>query len=216
MYDMRLRNPFTMLVAGPSSSGKTTFVAKVAEMRDQLYDQPAGRVYYFYRVWNESFETMNFVHEFVEGMCTMDWLRENINPEANDTVIIDDMAGEVDADTERIFAMGSHHMKTNVILLCQNLFTRNKHFREISINSKYAVIFKNPRDASTITHFARQFRPGPGNSSKVVRIYKQATKHPHTYLLIDFNQATPEKLRIRSNIFGENEEPMHLYVLDEE
>lgn len=215
MYDLRLVNPFTMLVAGASSSGKTSLVAQMMNARQQLYSKKAGKVYYFYRVRNdEAFRNMPWVDEFIMGLPTMNWLEQNIDTEENETVVIDDLALEVDMDTARIFTAGSHHLRVNVIFVCQNLFTRNPYFREISTNSNYIVIFKNPRDLSTITNFARQYRPG--TSRQVVDIFKRATAHPHTYLFFDLKQSTEDRLRIRSNLFAQHGEPMQLYILAED
>ena len=67
---------------------------------------------------------LRVVDEFIEGMCTMDWLEKKLGSE-NCTVIIDDMAEEATEDTAKIFSVGAHHYKVNVIFVCQNLFTRN-------------------------------------------------------------------------------------------
>lgn len=155
------------------------------------------------------------VDEFLQEMPTTQWIGENIASK-NCTMVIDDMALECTPDTAQIFSVESHHRDLNVILLCQNLFTKprgagNNAFREISLNSKYQVIFKNPRDKSSIVHFARQFEPGRGKD--LAMIYAQATKKPYSYLFIDYHQLTPEKDRILSNIFFENGDPICLYRL---
>ena len=47
-----------------------------------------------------------------------------------------------------------------MLYLVQNLFHKNKESRTISLNSQYMVVFKNPRDASQMSHLARQMYPG--------------------------------------------------------
>ena len=54
-----------------------------------------------------------------------------------------------------LFTKGSHHSNLSVLHLVQNVFDKNKHTRTISLNAHYLVIFKNPRDASQVTHSAR-------------------------------------------------------------
>ena len=135
-----------MLVSGPSNSGKTTFVKNLLVRRNVLYDKPPRKVFWFYKVYQHTYDDMlrlNIVHEFIEGMCTMDWLEANLNDEDNCTIVMDDMAMEATEDTAKIFSVGAHHAKVNVIFICQNLFTRNKYFRDISLNSTYLVLFKN-------------------------------------------------------------------------
>ena len=46
-----------------------------------------------------------------------------------------------------------------MLYLVQNLLPKNKESRTISLNSQYMVVFKNPRDASQMSHLARQLHP---------------------------------------------------------
>ena len=216
ILDLRLKNPFTMLVSGPTACGKTTFTRELLIRRNLLNTKPTYKVYYFYKVYQPIFDQMKqlgIVDEFVEGMCTMDFLEKNVDKQDNfcSTVIIDDQALDADEDTAKMFAVGSHHYNVNIIFLCQNLFGKNKFFRDISLNSTYHVIFKNPRDKSIITNFAKQFQPG--KTKEIASIFDAATKKPHSYLFIDYHQETPEDYRLLSNYLKEDEEPVHIYQL---
>ena len=71
-------------------------------------------------------------------------------------------------------------------------------------------MFKNPRDMSSIRYFSRQI--DPTNSKNIIDIFMKATKKPFSYLLFDLTQETPDELRLRSNIFFENNEPRKTYV----
>ena len=211
--DFRLKCPFTMLVSGPSKSGKTTFVKKLLIKRNIIFNKQPGKVYWFYKVHqdiNDRMEQLGIVNEFVEGMCTMDWIKDNVT-ENNCTVVIDDMALEATDDTARLFSVGSHHFKINIIFLCQNLFTRNKHFREISLNSTYLILFKNVRDKQQITNFARQF--APGKTRQFAKLYYEVTKSPHSYMMLDYHQETREEHRILSNFLNENKDPIAFHIL---
>jgi GTPase SAR1 family protein len=212
--DLRLRCPFTMLISGPSSSGKTTFTRRLLERRGDKFDKSSPKVYWFYKVYQDIYEKMkqeNVVDEFIEGIPSMSWIDENI-AEKNCTIVIDDMALEVTEDTAKIFSVGSHHFHLNVILLCQNLFTKNKAFREISLNSTYHIIFKNPRDKSSIVNFAKQF--SPGRTKDLARIFQDATEKPHSYLFIDYHQSTKDENRILANILFEGANPIVVYRLN--
>jgi hypothetical protein len=41
----------------------------------------------------------------------------------------------------------------------------------------------------------------PTNSLFLVDAYTEVTKEPHSYLLLDLKQKTPENLRVQTNIF---------------
>ncbi len=59
--------------------------------------------------------------------------------------------------------------------------------------------FKIPRNSSKIIHLAKQV--SPYDNKFIVQSYREATKDEFTYLLFDFHQSTPEKVRLRSKIF---------------
>ena len=213
--DLRFRTPGTILLCGPTASGKTTFVREFLLLRKYIYDREPGPVYYFYRVYQDIFDDMlknGIVDEFHEGMVTMDWIKENVT-ESNCTIVIDDLASEVTQDTANLFTIGSHHYDFNIMMLAQNIFSKaNPYFRDISINATASVIFKFPRDNSMIVNLAKQL--APGRSKDIVKIYKEATKRPYSHLYFDYHQATDEDLRIRSNIFAEHGEPMGIHRLN--
>ena len=75
-----------------------------------------------------------------------------------------------------LFTKKSHHRNTSVLYLVQNLLPKNKESRTISLNSQYMVVFKNPRDASQMSHLARQMYPG--RAKFVKEAFKDATSVP--------------------------------------
>ena len=54
------------------------------------------------------------------------------------------------------------------------------------------VVFKNPRDASQMSHLARQMYPG--RVKFVQEAFKDATSVPYGYLLVDLKQDTPDDI----------------------
>jgi len=63
----------------------------------------------------------------------------------------------------QIFTKTSHHMEVSVLYLTQNIFYGEKQNRTIGLNAHYLVLFKNPRDATQVSHLARQMYPGKTN-----------------------------------------------------
>jgi len=59
----------------------------------------------------------------------------------------------------QLFTKESHHRNISLVLFTQNMFHQGPSSRDISLNRKYIVVFKNPRDKSQIVHVARQVYP---------------------------------------------------------
>lgn len=209
--DCRLQTPFSMIVASPSNSGKTTWVGKLLQHSSELFSEPSKTFYYFYSVWSPTFDTWKdkkIITKFIQGMCTKDWIEEHCS-EGNCTIILDDQAMSISEDISKVFAVLSHNYNINFIMLAQNIFTKNKNFRDASLNSKYIVLGKNPRDQSSIRFLAQQMLPT--RAKQVMEAYFLATAEPFSFFLLDFSQTCPENLRMRGNIFGEKY-PMTTYI----
>ena len=88
--------------------------------------------------------------------------------------------------------------------IVQNLFNKNKEQRTISLNCHYLTVFKSPRDMLQINHLAKQMYPG--KSKFVLESFTDAVAKPHGYLLFDLRQETPDFLRLRTNIFPDDDE----------
>lgn len=209
--DFSFQCPFTLCAAGATGSGKTSFMKRLISTSSGTYSSPPGPFYYFYNVHQPLFVEMEreLGVIFIQGMCDMNWIREHVRASANATIILDDLGKEISADTAEVFSVASHHYSCNIALIVHNLFSKNKSFRDISLNSKYICVMKNPRDISSIIHFGKQFDPASG--SRLLNIYRESTRKPYSYLFIDLDQNTEEGHRLRSNIFFENGEPMKVY-----
>lgn len=118
-------------------------------------------------------------------------------------IILDDLMMEAN-NTKicEIFTRGSHHRNQSIVLITQNIFFKGKHCRDISLNTKFIVVFKNPRDKTQFRYLARQIQPE--NTKELLKIYKEVTDIPHNYLLLDLTQGVHDSLRFRTNIFNEN------------
>ena len=124
----------------------------------------------------------------------------DLKTEPGTLLIIDDLqATHVDTVREW-FTRKSHHYDTSIAYLVQNVFDRTPHHRTISLNATYLVLFRNPRDASQVEHLARQMFPTA--PKRLTAAYKDATSSAaHSYLVMDFNQDTPDDFRLRNTLF---------------
>ena len=101
----------------------------------------------------------------------MEWLSEmHDNYGDNCVIIIDDQALNITKDVAEIFTVGSSRRQCSVIYITQNLFGKKKECRDISLNSAYIVLFRNPRDLLTAQYLFRQIEPG--RSKDLCEIYK--------------------------------------------
>ena len=149
-------------------------------------------VIYSYSEWQPLYDKMRDVI-FVEGFVPLSRCKQNT------LLIIDDQMEQLSPLVADIFTKGSHHKKISVCVITQNLFHHNKQMRTITLNAHYLILFKSPRDKSAISTLASQMYPGKAQFLKM--IFTDATKDPHSYLLIDLKQQTPDYLRLRTNIF---------------
>ena len=198
-----LVHPFTATVAGPTSCGKTAFVLKLIENAQRMIDPPPRKIVYCYGEFQQLFCQYPHVH-FREGLPATD----EFDGSEPVLLVIDDLIQETNETVANLFTKGSHHRNVSVLFLAQNLFPKNKFARTISLNAHYMVLFKNPRDASQFANLARQMYPKKWQFA--VEAYKDATREPYSYLLVDLRPEQDEDLRMRANVFpGEQQ---YVYV----
>ena len=217
MHDVRFKTPSTTIISGPSNSGKTSLLFKILRRGEELLEYPKclQNILYYYKQWQPGFDElsaeMNII--YVNSVPSVDNIREktqDFSQTGGSIIIVDDFMQELTTDVSVLFSTLSHHLNITVFLLTQNLFSKNPVFRDISLNATYNIIFKNPRDASQITHFAKQY--APGKASFIMAAYKDATKKPHSYILFDNHQVMSDDVRIRSNILQENHDPVKVWL----
>ena len=197
-FDLRLKSPFTALLAGPTGSGKTQLIASLIAKAGDVCDTLPKEIIYCYGVWQKSFEKIEGV-TFHEGMLDV---KENIPRDGvSRWIIVDDLMDEANGQTDDLYTKYSHHLNISVFFIVQNLF--KKQLRTMSLNTHYLFLFKNPRDSAFISHLARQIYP---NKSKfMVESYQHATQKPHSFLLVDLKQSTDERVRLIGNFNSDND-----------
>lgn len=187
-------HPFTAIVSGPSGCGKSNFVRNFLENIPLLCNQKFfSRISWCYDEMQPMYNLKNV--NYIQGIPDLSMFDGN-DPEL---LIIDDLMRESDGRVVDIFTKGSHHRNISVFYITQNLFHQGRGQRDISLNASYIIYFKNPRDRTQIRYLARQV--SPENIKFIEESYKDATKKPHGYLLIDLKQNTSDLCRYKTNIF---------------
>ena len=177
--DLKLKHPCTVLVAGPRRSGKSEFTKKLILQSDKLFDKKIEKFIWYYQgvVQPELYSSLSGRVHFIQGLPDYN-IEENFPGDTRILLVFDDLMYEASsrADIKALFTRGRHR-NLSVIFLTQNLFHQGKHSREMSLNSDYLVLFKNPRDASIVTNLARQMF----NSLHIRR--QHLKNHSHIYSL---------------------------------
>lgn len=197
----KLKHPSRLLICGPSMSGKTWFTCQLLFNID-IFDKPITKIMWYNSELNalppRNKLPFNLEIEF------FDKIPEKFeNPENKRLMIIlDDMMEDASSSRQisELFTKGSHHRNMTIVLITQNLFHQNKYSRDISLNCSYIIIFKVIRDRSQLGVLFRQMYPE--NARALMKIYKEVTQQPHSYLFIDLTQGTNDLLRFRTNIFN--------------
>ena len=200
-----LKHPFTMVLSGPTSCGKTSLVSYILQHAQSLIDPPPERIVWLYKRWQPLYdviqEAVKPTVEFIQGIPTGLEQDYFFDPRVRNLIVLDDLmsAASKDSRITDLFTEGSHHRNLSVLCLNQNLyFSKDPTQRR---NSHYIVLFKNPIDKQQIMTLARQMYPE--NTHDFMKHFEEATHKPYGYLLIDLKQSTPDDQRLRPNVFQE-------------
>ena len=204
MFKMSLQHPFTCIIAGPTCSGKTFLVRSI--ITEKAVDPTPDKVVWLYAEDQPLYKDLDV--EFIQGIP--DDLESRFDGKTPTLVIIDDLMTQLHSDERltRLFTVGSHHRNLSVIFIVQNLFHQGREMRNLSLNSHYLILFKNPRDRFQVSVLARQMYPG--NSKFVEEAYNDATRGAYGYLFLDLKPNTQEEFRIRTGILPSDVQ--HVYM----
>lgn len=216
VYDVRIKTPFSLILAGASGCGKITWLNSFIKHFRLLTD---GGIKYEKLLWFSGTKQPDLFQR-VESTFKGDIrffdsidseIYSKIEREGKKAIIvIDDLMHEMGgmSDIGKLFTKGRSHLDCNVILLWQNVFPKGSEIRNLSTNAQHVIIFKNPRDKSQIRYFAQQV--APGKVRQFLSVFEDATSRKYGYLHCDFSQDTLEETRFRTSIFPP-EQPMIVY-----
>ena len=102
-------------------------------------------------------------------------------------VIFDDMLNSTNLKAvAQLFTVYGRHLNLCLAFLTQRLFNNKEFVRQISQNSDYMGVFKNPRNSREIRTLASQIT---AKTFELLDIYQKATRDPYSYLLINLTQS---------------------------
>ena len=183
--EFNFRHKFSLLVVGPTQSGKTYFVQQILENKRIVYEeQKTIHIFWYYNQWQECYEKLKKslgksilfergVPELSEDLC-------EINARYNNIIILDDLMAEATDSpvVSRLFTQGRHR-NASVILLLENMFRKGKYNTDISRNAQYLALFRSPSDRKQIGIIAE--RMFDKNRVHFMNAYYKETEKPYRY-----------------------------------
>lgn len=191
-------SPSTMIVNGPTQSGKTTWLRKLIDNKKIAFTKDPGPVHYYYGQWQSAYNDMEKIGvKFHEGLPAS---TEEIPSDS--LIVLDDLQQlAVKSDVvENLFTRGSHHKNLTIIFLTQNLFQQGPKSRPIHLNCHYLVLFRSARDFLQIQNLASQMK-----LPFLAEAHEDATREPYEPLIIDsFPNPKESGFRIRAKVLDES------------
>ena len=203
----RFRHKFSLLIVGPSQSGKTHFVQQILENdRIEYKEKKKRRILWCYAQWQDSYETIKktFKKEisFSQGLPKYSDDLSEIDVNFNNLIILDDLMAEATDSpvVSRLFTQGRHR-NASVILLLQNMFPKGKYNTDISRNAQYIALFRSPSDRKQIGIVAERMFDKQRDSF-MEAFYKEIEK-AFGYLLVDNKPDTSGDKQVIGDVFGQ-------------
>lgn len=188
--------PCRILLSGFSGSGKSYFTSQLI------------------RKYRHKFSKVIVLGSDLENVSDLNIIRnDKYNPfeEEEDKIshkliIFDDLLFNPSALklASELFVRG-RHLNYSCFFLSQNLYTSDKNFRVLSLNSTHVILFKM-RDLNQIRFLAKTFLSN-SQIENFISLYKKIVlKQNHGYILIDYNKDADSILRIRTSVVNEGYE----------
>lgn len=215
--DLKLNLPFGCVVAGPSTSGKSTFIKKLIAHSAEMISPPPKTIAYFYGEYSEMVGELQREQsdggkseiQVASGLPSEEQLKQLEKPAL---VILDDLLYSLEQPKylADLFSKKAHHLNMGVVFVAQDVFERK--IRVARQNSQYLVLTRAPSSALSIRNLGIQLFPGPGQLKFFLDAYRQATAEKYSYLFVDLHPASDPALRLRTNIFPDDPEPLSIFT----
>ena len=198
-FDIRLKKNFKLFLSGPSGSGKTTFIIDLIRNVKEIAKDPPEMIIYYLKEWQSKFDDLSNKLN-VQFFKEHDMIIEQVSQLTGSALVIfDDMLNSQNLKTiAKLYTVHGRHLDLSLAFLSQRLFKNDEFFRQISQNSDYMIIFKNPRNYQEIRNLAGQITPG---TYELTKIYAHATRNPYSYLFINLTQEAVPQLKYLSELF---------------
>ena len=202
-YPFRL--PGSLIIAGATKSGKTSFVRNLLILPDKMFSPAIQKVIYVYSVWQDIYTELEaFWKEditFRESIPSKAELLSLSESKEHIALILDDKQASLSkSEIADFVCVLCSHRNISTFLLLQNFYYDSKVLRTVALNVQTIVLFKNRRSQQQVKTLATQLCPG--NTKFVMDCYAKATDQSnYSYLVIDLDPRGECLHQFRTNIF---------------
>ena len=204
--EFKFQHPASMMVVGPTQSGKSYFVEQLLSSKRIKYpSRKTTKIQWFYTQWQPLYEriqsTLGKSITFTQGLPVVNDNLEDINDQVHNLWVFDDLMEEAVQSPliSQLFTRGRHR-NLSVILLLQNMFPKGKFNTNISRNALYMVLFRSPSDRKQMDIMAE--RTFAKDRPKFMSVYMKETEKPYGYISLDNHPKTASEKQVIANVFG--------------
>jgi len=194
--ELKFKAPFGMVVSGPSSSGKSTWVLKFLAHATELISPPPAQILYAYGEYHKHVPMLEKAGVVTHAGLPSDEVLAAC--EKPFLLVLDDlMLASSEQYLSELYTKKSHHRNISVVTLVQDLFA--KHLKVARINSQYVILMNAPNAALSVRTLGSQLFPG--RVAYFLDAYRKATERKYGYLVIDMHASASPTFRLRTDIF---------------
>lgn len=207
-------HPFSLIVAAPSNSGKSTLAFNLLKNSPSVVANTDGlgfdSVWVLYRSYQPLYERMTRELN-IRVYLFEKTIPENFEELLRDSgskypiIIVDDgICSENQLFVQDLFCRLGHHLSISVILITQSIFdAKNSTLRLCHRNTKGLIIFACPRDQGSIRTLIHQMIPDRKKAQTLLEMVERELEKPYNYVLFDFQPSCPMSQRFKTNILCE-------------
>lgn len=208
---MKFDHPSSIILIGPTLSGKSSFISKLVQNIDQMFNEHIDKIIFCYNTYQNMYDKMqsnidtNRI-QFINGMIPMEQLNE-LGSHLKTLLIVDDLMMNVDmAQIEQLFTTGRHRNLTIVFVVHNATYKgKNSNLSTIKRNSSYIVLFKMPADVHNIRLIQSQMFPKSNNFLMAVYEKVLCGAEPYRHLVLDNRANSDHHARVYSRIFPDED-----------
>jgi hypothetical protein len=207
---LKLITPFSLVLAGPSGSGKSKFLFELLDNLENCTLPKIEKVIFIYGVYQDLYKNYPNIH-FTDSLEYM-----KVRPPENTLLILDDCMSQVKDSSllEQLFTRGRHE-HISVILVLQSMFYKGTVLKTVRDNATYMAITNHIQDQTRLYTFSSQLELK--NSSYFIDSYADAMKTRFNYLFIDLHPKSqlrdaPYFIKYRSGVTQGEGQTLYLDV----